>query len=75
MTIMPMHNAASLAWKFLVWGLPDEYFTSMKEWAEAFSALDSCIDSRRTVLLLDEISWMGKYDVGFPGELKIALGM
>ena len=22
--------------------------------------------------MLDEISWMGKYDVGFPGELKIA---
>lgn len=26
----------------------------------------------RTVLLLDEISWMGKYDVAFPGELKYA---
>ena len=44
----------------------------LANWAEAFSALDNCIDSRRTVLLLDEISWMGKYDVGFPGELKIA---
>ena len=42
------------------------------DWAEAFAALDRNIDSRRTVLLLDEISWMGKYDVGFPGELKIA---
>ena len=42
------------------------------DWSEAFAELDSCLDGRKTVLLLDEISWMGKFDVGFPGELKIA---
>ena len=45
---------------------------SVSCWAEAFAALDAELDERKTVLLLDEISWMGKYDVGFPGELKIA---
>ena len=47
-------------------------FEPFENWSEAFSSLDGCLDARRTVLLLDEISWMGKYDVGFPGELKIA---
>ena len=47
-------------------------FGAFENWTEAFSRLDECIDSRKTVLLLDEISWMGKYDVGFPGELKVA---
>lgn len=41
-------------------------------WLEAFRALDGILDDRKTVLLLDEISWMGKYDSGFPGDLKIA---
>ncbi len=41
-------------------------------WSEAFKALDDELGRDKTVLLLDEISWMGKYDVGFPGELKIA---
>lgn len=44
----------------------------LKSWGEAFAELDRCIGSSKTVLLLDEISWMGRYDVGFPGELKIA---
>ena len=47
-------------------------FDAFANWAEAFLALNSCIDEERTVLLLDEISWMGKYDAAFPGELKIA---
>ena len=47
-------------------------FDVFENWTEAFSQLDGCLDSRKTVLLLDEISWMGKYDVGFPGELKVA---
>ena len=45
---------------------------SLANWSEAFAALDDELDARKTVVLLDEISWMGKYDVGFPGELKIA---
>ena len=41
-------------------------------WGDAFAALDAVIGDGKTVLLLDEISWMGKYDPGFPGALKIA---
>ena len=44
----------------------------LKTWFEAFSCLDAELDDSRTVLLLDEISWMGKYDNGFAGDLKIA---
>lgn len=47
-------------------------FASFTCWAEAFAALDGCIGGGKTVLLLDEISWLGKYDKSFPGELKIA---
>lgn len=43
-----------------------------RHWAEAFSVLASKIDqSRRTVVLLDEISWMGRYDPDFAGFLKV----
>lgn len=43
-----------------------------ESWLQAFHALDQAIDGRRTVVLLDEISWMGKYARGFAGDLKIA---
>ena len=40
-------------------------------WQKAFSLLADAVGSRyKTVVLLDEISWMGKYDPSFPGELK-----
>ena len=40
-------------------------------WLEAFAQLDEIIDDRvRTVLLLDEISWMGNFDPKFSGTLK-----
>ena len=43
------------------------------DWLKAFNDLDDEIaDGQRTVLLLDEISWMGHYDSSFPGMLKIA---
>ena len=43
------------------------------DWLKAFKDLDDEIrDDRRMVVLLDEISWMGRYDRGFPGLLKIA---
>ena len=42
-------------------------------WAKAFDALDAAIDTReRTIVFLDEISWMGKYDPAFAGVLKSA---
>lgn len=43
-----------------------------RDWFEAFQRLDDALDDRRTVVLLDEISWMGGWDPGFPGELKTA---
>lgn len=44
-----------------------------KNWFDAFAALDAAIPLRaKTVVLLDEISWMGKYDPLFAAELKYA---
>lgn len=40
-------------------------------WMEAFRLLSERIDDRRkTVVLLDEISWMGRHEPDFPGFLK-----
>ena len=42
-------------------------------WSAAFKALDAAIPKRgKTVLLLDEISWMGNYNPDFAGLVKIA---
>jgi len=41
-------------------------------WFEAFARLDAAIEAGPCVVFLDEISWMGKYDPDFPGELKYA---
>ena len=42
-------------------------------WRQAFGYLNEIIDDTQwTVVLLDEISWMGKYDPDFPGQLKSA---
>ena len=42
----------------------------VERWLQAFAALDEQIDdAKRTVVLLDEISWMGKYDPLFPSVL------
>ena len=47
--------------------------SAAKDWFEAFSRLEEALDDTgRTVVLLDEISWMGRYDVAFAGELKQA---
>ena len=49
---------------------------SPDSWAEAFSYLNAAIrDSERTVVLLDEISWMGRYNPDFAGLLKNAWDM
>ena len=47
--------------------------TRLENWFKAFARLAKVLNPReKTVLLIDEISWMGKYDVTFPGELKYA---
>lgn len=44
-----------------------------ENWFDAFAQLDKALPKRaRVVVLLDEISWLGKYDPSFPGELKYA---
>lgn len=43
------------------------------DWLHAFQRLEQQIDdTKRTVVLLDEISWMGGYDASFPGVLRTA---
>ena len=47
--------------------------TTVTDWGDAFELLDSTLDDKTpTVVLLDEISWMGKYDHRFPAKLKVA---
>lgn len=41
-------------------------------WYEAMLALDGVLHDERTVVLLDEISWMGAHDPQFAGILKTA---
>lgn len=42
-------------------------------WAKAFDALSAAVSPRRkTIVFLDEISWMGRYDDAFAGFLKNA---
>lgn len=41
-------------------------------WLKAFEALDRILDDAKTVVLIDEISWLGRYDSGFAGSLKTA---
>lgn len=44
-----------------------------KSWPEAFDYLDKASQGRgKTIVFLDEISWMGGYDEGFAGFLKNA---
>ncbi len=44
----------------------------LHDWPTAFQLLASTIRNEPTVILLDEISWMGGHDPDFPGHLKIA---
>lgn len=42
-------------------------------WAQAFDALAESVSGReKTIVFLDEISWMGRYDPSFAGFLKTA---
>ena len=48
-------------------------FSVPASWYDAFALLDKSLPRRaRAVILLDEVSWLGKYDSAFPGELKYA---
>lgn len=48
-------------------------YQPLTNWFDAFARLDECLSAKaKTVVLLDEISWMGKFDPAFPGELKYA---
>ena len=45
----------------------------VSSWFEAFTRLDQAINwDDWTVVLLDEVSWMGRYDADFPAKLKSA---
>ena len=45
----------------------------VSDWLKAFARLNEQIPDRgKTVVLLDEVSWMGYYDVAFPEVLKVA---
>lgn len=47
-------------------------FRMFDNWTEAFVQLDKCIrDNRRTVVLLDEISWFGHYDPTFADVVRV----
>ena len=43
-----------------------------KTWLQAFKSLDNVLDDRRTVVLLDEVSWLAYFDKRFAATLKIA---
>lgn len=48
-------------------------YIAAETWSKAFRQLDGLlVDSGRTVVLLDEISWMGGYDPDFAGYFKEA---
>ena len=42
------------------------------DWTDAFEHLAESLGREKTVVLLDEISWMGGYDRTFPAQLKVA---
>ena len=47
--------------------------TRASSWFEAFVRLDNALAwNEWTVVLLDEVSWMGRYDADFPARLKSA---
>lgn len=45
---------------------------ALTHWPQAFQLLGSAIRDEWTVILLDEISWLGGFDPDFPGHLKTA---
>jgi len=48
-------------------------YEAADSWYDAFGKLDTRLRRKsRTVVLFDEISWMGKFDAAFPSDLKYA---
>ena len=48
-------------------------FRMVSNWYDAFARLDAVLRRKsRTVVLFDEVSWMGKFDPAFPSDLKYA---
>lgn len=45
---------------------------ALDNWPQAFQLMASTIRNEWTVVLLDEISWLGGFDPDFPGHLKTA---
>lgn len=43
-----------------------------ENWTQAFDQLAKEVGNRPALVFLDELSWMGKYDLDFAGRLKIA---
>ena len=51
----------------------DWTYLKLSDWTDAFTALDSQISkNQKTLVLLDEISWLGKHNNNFSGYLKSA---
>jgi AAA+ ATPase superfamily predicted ATPase len=44
----------------------------LESWSQAFALVNSVIKSERTIVFLDEISWLAATDKDFAGQLKIA---
>lgn len=48
-------------------------YETVDSWYDAFAKLDARLRRKgRTVVLFDEVSWMGKFDAAFPSDLKYA---
>ncbi|OFZ82775.1 MAG: hypothetical protein A2583_04995 [Bdellovibrionales bacterium RIFOXYD1_FULL_53_11] len=45
---------------------------NLENWTQAFAVLDSKIKNTKTVVFLDELSWMAHHEPDFAGKLKIA---
>lgn len=45
---------------------------ALANWLQAFQLLGSAVRDEWTVILLDEVSWLGGFDPDFPGYLKTA---
>jgi len=43
---------------------------AISDWQSAFIRLDEQLDGRKTLVLLDEVSWMGREDPGFASDFK-----
>lgn len=52
--------------------MPDGTCPAPGDWAAAFRMLDGVVGAGKTIVFLDEISWMGQYAADFPGDLKTA---